>query len=296
MKPRSKRFMPASQPFTRLCQLAGRSRSSGRADLHVHTTCSDGNYTPAEIVDLARRTGLSALAITDHDTLEGIAPARSAARGLGLDIVPGVEITAEHLGRELHLLAYYVDPEDGALLAALRDLRQHRKDRFWDMAERLRHCGVTLDEEELRAEAAVGVVGRRNLATLLVKARRAGSVREAFQRWLGDGGRVTLPNVRLPIADAIRLTRDAGGVASWAHPPANATRETLVGLCKLGLQAVEASYPTFRTRWSKQLRDWAAELGLAVTGGSDCHGPGRDLGVCSVTAEELAELRSLATA
>jgi predicted metal-dependent phosphoesterase TrpH len=285
--------MPAFQPFTRLCQLAGRPRTSGRADLHVHTTCSDGSYTPAEVVDLARRTGLAALAITDHDTLEGVASARSAALGSSLEIIPGVEITAELQGRELHLLAYYVNPEDTPLLAALRRLRQHRRERFWDMVERLRSCGVSLDEQELRAKAGVGVLGRRNLATMLVKARRAGSVREAFQRWLGDGGRVTLPNLRLPVAEALHLVRNAGGVASWAHPSSQCTREVLVGLRECGLRAVEAGYPTFKTKWSKQLRDWAAELGLGVTAGSDCHGPGRELGTCSVTAEELAELRAL---
>src|SRR5262249_7366980 len=134
--------MPALQPFTRLCQLTNRPRTSGRADLHVHTTCSDGCYTPAEVVDLARRSGLAALAITDHDTLDGIAAAEAAASGSSLEIVPGVEITAEHEGREFHLLGYYVRQDDLPLRSGLGRLREHRVGRYWCMVQRLRGFGV----------------------------------------------------------------------------------------------------------------------------------------------------------
>src|SRR5947199_9829043 len=116
--------MPARQPFTSLCQLAARGRHAGRADLHLHTTHSDGTYTPAEVVELGRRSGLSTLAITDHDTLGGVGPARAAAEGSGVEVVPGVEITAEHRGRELHLLAYFVSTEDRALGGALERIQR----------------------------------------------------------------------------------------------------------------------------------------------------------------------------
>src|SRR5438093_8288598 len=138
--------MPARQPFTLLCQEAARAPSSGRADLHVHTTHSDGAYTPAEIVDLARRVGLAAVAVTDHDTLAGVAPARAAARG-GLEIVAGVEVTAEHAGREVHVLGYFVHPDDVPLGTALARLRDHRRGRFHEMVERLRDRGVSVTEE-----------------------------------------------------------------------------------------------------------------------------------------------------
>ncbi len=124
--------MPRRQPFTTLCQVLARS---SRADLHVHTTCSDGSYTPDEVVDLARRSGLAAVAITDHDTLAGIGPARSAARG-ALEVVAGVEITAEHNGRVRHLLGYFFDPEDASLNAALAEVRTRRAERFREMVER----------------------------------------------------------------------------------------------------------------------------------------------------------------
>jgi predicted metal-dependent phosphoesterase TrpH len=286
--------MPRRQPFTALCQVLSRPRPGGRADLHVHTTHSDGTYTPAQVVDLARRSGLAAVAVTDHDTLAGVPEAHAAAAGSGLEVVPGVEISAEYRGRELHLLGYYVRTGHAALQAALRRLRDRRAERFWDMVERLRGCGLSLDDGELRAHAGAGALGRRHLAEFLVKTRRAGTVREAFVRYLGDGGRVALPKVRLPVAEAIALVRGAGGVASWAHPAYDALGDGLPELRRLGLDAVEAEYPNHRPARRRELRRRAAELGLAVTGGSDCHGPGpaaRAVGACGVTAEELAELR-----
>src|SRR4051812_24579280 len=130
--------MPAHQPFTTLCQIAARSPNNGRADLHVHTTFSDGTYTPAQVVDLARRSGLAAVAITDHDTTAGVGPALAAAAGTGVEVVPGVEITAEHRERELHLLAYFVRTGDTALATALQRICDHRVGRFHDMVDRLR--------------------------------------------------------------------------------------------------------------------------------------------------------------
>jgi predicted metal-dependent phosphoesterase TrpH len=285
--------MPARQPFTALCQAIHRPRTSGRADLHIHTTFSDGTYTPAQVVELARRSGLAALAITDHDTLDGIAPTRDAAFGSGLNVIAGVEITTEFLNKELHLLAYFVPLDDADLNAALKRLRDHRTERFWDMVERLRGCGVSFAEEELRAQAGSGALGRRHLAELLVRSRRAGTVREAFQRYLGDSGRIVVPKLRLPVEKALALVGRAGGVASWAHPSYDCTRETLTTLRRGGLDAIEANYPGFRPSRVRELRTMAAELGLAVTAGSDCHGPGhpsRAVGACTLTVEEFAGL------
>src|SRR5579885_37674 len=133
--------MPARQPFTALCRAAARTRSHGRADLHLHTAHSDGRYTPAQVIELARRSGLSAVALTDHDTLGGVTEARAAATGSAVEVVAGAEITCEWRGKELHLLAYFVRP-DAPLVAALDRLCRHRADRFNDMVERLRACGV----------------------------------------------------------------------------------------------------------------------------------------------------------
>jgi predicted metal-dependent phosphoesterase TrpH len=286
--------MPTGQPFTALCQAAARSRVSGRADLHLHTRHSDGLYSPAEIVDLAKRSGLAAVAITDHDTLAGVPPAQEAAHGSPLEVIAGVEISAEYRNAELHLLGYFVDLHNEGLQSALAQLRHYRTNRFWDMAARLRKSGIALDDGELRTFAGTGTLGRRNLAEFLVQTKRAGSVREAFARYLGDRGRVVVPKVRLPVAEAIARVRGAGGVAAWAHPSYDCTRETLSELRGLGLGAVEVEYPGCRGSRVRELRGLARELGLAVTAGSDCHGPGhprRALGACSVTADELERLR-----
>lgn len=286
--------MPARQPFTALCQLAARPRPADRADLHLHTTHSDGSYTPAQVVELAVRAGLCAVAITDHDTLSGVAPAREAAVRTVLEVIAGVEISAEHRGRELHLLGYFVRPEDAPLAAALQRLRDGRRLRYREMLGRLREQGVHLAEEG--TAAADHAVGRRHLAELLVRQRKASTVREAFSRYLHDGGRAVVPKVLLPVAEAIERVRAAGGVASWAHPPERCTLADLAELRGLGLQAVEAEYPGFRSKRVQALRGWAKQLGLCVTGGSDCHGPGvchRAVGASSVTRQELDLLRSL---
>src|SRR5690348_1663510 len=130
--------MPAGQPFTLLCQQLARPRFAGRADLHVHTTFSDGTYTPAQVIELARRSGLSAVAITDHDTTAACGVARSTS---DLEVIPGVEITAEYAGHELHLLAYFIRPNDTPLNTALAGLRSDRVGRFWEMVARLRTLG-----------------------------------------------------------------------------------------------------------------------------------------------------------
>jgi predicted metal-dependent phosphoesterase TrpH len=286
--------MPAHQPFTALCRAAAQPRTAGRADLHVHTVHSDGLYTAAQVVDLARRAGLAGLAITDHDTLDGVEPAQAAAAGTSLEIIPGVEISAEHQGKELHLLAYFVDLHHGPFQAALMRLCQHRAGRFWDMVDQLRRSGLTLEEQAVRSQAATGALGRRHLAMLLVRSGRVGSVREAFQRYLGDRGRVWAPKVRLPIQEALHLVCGAGGVAAWAHPSAECTRDTLMDLRAAGLGAIEVDFPSCRLSRRQGLRRLAAEMGLAITGGSDCHGPGhyrQEVGACGISAAELEDLR-----
>jgi predicted metal-dependent phosphoesterase TrpH len=283
--------MPAGQPFTALCQALARGPAAGRADLHLHSTASDGSYTPAQVVDLARRCGLAAIALTDHDTLHGYFEAMRCARP-PLEVIPGVEITTRYQGRELHLLAYFVDPHDTALDEALEEVRRGRRERFAEMVRRLRGLGVSIEEEGPVPPS----LGRRYLAELLVKQGFAGSVREAFSRWLGEGGRAFVPREGIPVDAAVALVRGGGGVASWAHPPYDeGMSATLAELAAMGLRAVEAAYPGMRPAQSRALREQAGRLGLAVTGGSDCHGPGpRGVGSVTISDEELSLLRGLA--
>src|SRR5207302_2644994 len=260
--------MPARQPFTALCRAAARKPAAGRADLHLHTVCSDGAYTALQLVDLARRCGLAAIAITDHDTVSALAAARGAAAGSELEIISGVEISAEFQGRELHLLGYFFRPDDPPLRVALERLAGQRTERFWDMVEQLKRCGVPLAEKDLQPHANVDALGRRHLAEMMVKAGHARSLREAFARYLGDNGRAAVPKTRLPVAEAIALVRGAGGVAAWAHPSYDCNGENLRELRRLGLGALEVAYPGFRARRMQELRALAKAFGLAVTGGS----------------------------
>jgi predicted metal-dependent phosphoesterase TrpH len=270
-----------------LCQAAFAPRSD-RADLHVHTTASDGRYTPKQIIDVAVRTGLAALAITDHDTMAGWHAAREFAPE-NFELIPAVELSCESAGREVHLLGYFVDPTDADLGAAMTRLCAGRLERYGEMVARLGQMGVSVGEEAMGPAP-----GRRHLAAALVAAGRVGTVREAFHRYLDDHGPVNVPKQRLTVDEGIQLVRAAGGVVSLAHPGPRVDRPALAALAALGLGAVEAEYPTFARSRTAQLRAWANELGLAVTGGSDCHGPDeprRRVGCRTVASPDLNRLR-----
>jgi len=282
-------------PFTRLCQRLAVLRNPGRADLHTHTHFSDGSYTPAELVERAVKAGLKAVAITDHDTTTGIEPARAAAVGR-IEVIAGVEVTAEFRGAELHLLGYFIRPDDPALTAALHGLRIARRERLREMARRLKPLGLSVEDDVARLPDAT-TVGRRHLAHILIARGHAGSLHDAFTRWLAVPELAGVPNRRLPVADAIALVRGAGGVASWAHPPADADLRALEQLREMGLGAVECAYPWPSRAQETRLRQLARAAGLAVTGGSDSHDPSpptRAVGARGVTLEEVARIRAIA--
>lgn len=289
--------MPRLQPFTQLCRQLAQPRRTDRADLHLHTTASDGAYAAKEIVDLAQRAGLAAIALTDHDTTAGLDAARGAA-GPDLEIIVGVEITTVFQGRSLHLLGYFFRPDDLPLQHCLEKIRTFRVERFREMVERLKQRGVSLDESAVQTQLDGEVPGRRHLAQLLVNAKKAATVRDAFLRYLPDHGDVAVPASELDVGQAIARVRSAGGVAAWAHPPYDDTRERLLELRRLGLQAVEVEYPNVRGQRLRELRGLASELELAITGGSDCHGPHppqRTVGASTISSAELDALRRLAT-
>lgn len=282
-------------PFTRLCGRAAVLWDPGRADLHTHTTFSDGTHTPADLAERAAKAGLRAVAVTDHDTTAGVGPVRAAAGGR-LEVIAGVEVTAEFRGAELHLLGYFIDPADPALAAALGRLQAARRDRLTEMARRLAARGAPVEADVAALPAGVSV-GRRHLAHILIARGFARSVYDAFGRCLSPADVAGAPKLRLPVAEAIRLVRGAGGVASWAHPPAGADLRSLEELRGMGLGAVECVYPWPSRAQEHRLRQLAKEAGLAVTGGSDSHDPApptRAVGARAVTLEEVARIRALA--
>ncbi len=294
--------MPSGQPFTRLCQRLAQLRSeSQRADLHLHTTHSDGVWTPDEVVKRAMERGLGAIAITDHDTGSAIAEARSAAQRLSspLEIIAGVEITCEFNGDELHLLGYFIDTDEPALDSALAGLRDQRRLRFQHMADLLARAGMPLDEVEVQRRLESGCsLGRRELAGMMVRAGHAATVGQAFALYLRDGTPFAVPKRGLPVEEALSLVRAAGGIGSWAHPPQKIELSQVLELRELGLGALEAVHPSFNSSRARRIRELASAAGLQISGGSDCHGPtpaSRALGNWGIRRDELESLRSAAS-
>ncbi|HEX3148744.1 MAG TPA: PHP domain-containing protein [Gemmataceae bacterium] len=283
-------------PFTHLCGQLARLRHPGRADLHTHTTFSDGTHTPESLVDRAIRAGLKAIAVTDHDTTAGVEPARSAANG-AIEVIAGVEVTAEFHGSEIHLLGYFVQLDDAALGEALARLQESRRLRLLEMAKRLHGLGASVEGDVAAIPAAVSS-GRRHLARILIERGFAHSLHGAFTGWLAHPELAGVPKLRLPAREALALIRGAGGVASWAHPPSNVDLRILEELRDMGLAAIECVYPWPSRATEHRLRQLAAAAQLAITGGSDSHDPSpppRAIGARAVTLDELDRIRSFAT-
>jgi hypothetical protein len=264
-------------------------------DLHVHTTHSDGLCSPCEVVRNAAEVGLAGLAITDHDTLSAIEIAQVEADRLGIILISGIELTAELDGRELHILGYHFDPTDAGLRSASDDLRRRRVERLRRMIDRLTTLGLHVDHDALGRMFPRATLGRRHLAEWLTRSGQVPSHREAFVRFLGDRGPATVPKPQLPVNTAIRHIRAAGGVAGLAHPPYDLKLAILQGLVDAGLGAIEVGGPGITTRLGRRWRDWAVELDLIPTAGSDFHAsdrPGRWVGSITTPLATVERLRS----
>lgn len=289
--------MPRGDPFTQFCQRISEADRTVAADLHLHSTASDGDFTPSQVVAFAAGAKLKAIALTDHDTCFGLVAARDAAlqfpESRRPEIVAGVEVSAAFEGREVHILGLFVDPNDSALKAALARIAASRAVRFRDFVRYFRGTGLEIDEGRVLAIlAGTACPGRRHAANLLVDSGFARSRFDAFQRFLNPALPSISPKALLPAPDAIRLIHGAGGIASLAHPASDYDRAVLGRFDELGLRAIEAEHPSASVGRSADLRTWADELGWAITGGSDCHGPGnRAIGSCGLSMAEWKKLR-----
>lgn len=253
-------------------------------DLHCHSTASDGALPPAAVVDEAHRKGLAALALTDHDTVDGLAEAQAAGARLGIRIVPGVELSAVENDAETHLLGLHL--RDVAIMEQrLRDLRDMRRARAERMVERLNALGVKVTMDAVLANAAGGAIGRPHVARAVVAVGAAADMREAFDRYLGNGRPACVGKDRLTMSDAIRMVHDAGGIAVLAHPGEAATRTRLSALAAQGLDGCEVRHPSHPDETIGRIGRVVEELGLLPSGGSDWHGTfdgWRTLGVMQV--------------
>jgi predicted metal-dependent phosphoesterase TrpH len=287
---------PRNRPATVSAPLARPWRREA-ADLHVHTTHSDGACSPCEVVIAAARVGLSALAITDHDTVSALAVARPEARHWGIELIAGVELTCEHLGRELHLLGYFIREDEPELAAAMKWLRSGRVRRIEAMAARLGELGLRIDLEAVRRAFPRAVLGRRHLAVYLVRSEQVRDVRAAFTEFLGDGCPACVAKTRLDIRHAIELVGRAGGAAALAHPPHDFGESAIRVLAKGGLRAIEVDGPGCSGGLGRRLKSIADRLGLIGIGGSDFHAPdrpGRWIGAITTDRDALERLRAAA--
>ena len=240
-------------------------------DLHVHSTASDGTLSPTAVVAAARAAGLSAIALTDHDTLGGLAEARAAAAGTALRVIPGVELSALVDGRELHILGLHIDRIEPmeAYLAAFRESRHTRAEMI---VEKLNTLGIPITMADVSAEAAGGVLGRPHVARALVKRGGAADFKDAFDKWLSHGRPAYVEKLRLTAVDAIRVIHDTGGLAIFAHPAQEGNHARLTALSQLGLDGVEIRHPSHSPEDIARIGSLARELGLLESGGSDWHG------------------------
>ena len=263
-------------------------------DLHMHSTCSDGLLSPAEMMRHCAEAGLGVVALTDHDTLEGLDAAAAEAQELGLDLIPGLELTCRHRSRgTIHLLGYGIDPENAVLNAALAEARSAREDRAGLIVDRLKGLGLRLELEQVREIAGSAPPGRPHVADALVANGQASSRTEAFSRWLGDGRPGDVKRPAPTPEEGIELLHAAGGLAVLAHPPQPAAA-LIESFRQAGLDGVESLHPSHGAGHVKILRDLAARFGLLETGGSDCHGDERGLAALragSVPGKSGAELK-----
>jgi predicted metal-dependent phosphoesterase TrpH len=253
------------------------ARTAGRrVDLHAHTFFSDGQLSPEELVELALGRELVSLAITDHDTVEGVARALMAGGGR-IRIVPGIEISSVLDGYDLHILGYFVDYQSESLHARLDEFRTERRNRALAIMERLRELDVPVDENAVFAAAQPGVVGRPHVAHALVRAGHVTSVEAAFQQFLGPRGRAFVPRPAFQSQDAITCIREAGGASVLAHPGGQLPESLVERLKEAGLDGVEVWHPSHGAASVRRWRESARKLHLIESGGSDFHGTHRGM-------------------
>ena len=265
-------------------------------DLHLHTTASDGRSTPARLIQQARAAGLHTIAVTDHDTVAALVDVRAEAASADLDVVAGIEITAVSEGRDLHILGYFVDDTDEQLLTFLAEQRADRRRRAIEIMDRLSSLGIHLPAESVLGDGCDRgrAIGRPAVARALVDGGFAADIDDAFGRFLGRGGAAFVERRGAPPEAVITLIVEAGGLASFAHPGKTGRDDLLPALVRHGLGAIEVFHPDHTDADVARYLAAAEGAGVAVTGGSDYHGPGSGrsaaLGRVTLPAERYAAL------
>ncbi|MEE9584356.1 MAG: transcription antitermination factor NusB [Candidatus Brocadiales bacterium] len=267
----------------------------GEADLHVHTICSDGTSYPEEVIEEAARIGLKTVAITDHDTTDGVRPAQIEGVKRGVHVIPGVEVSGYLQPYEIHILGLFIDIDDRNLVEKFVQIREERVARVATIVEILRGLGVDLETEEILNLAGSSPPGRMHVAEVLMKRGYCENIPEAFNRYIGDDCPAYVPKKTLTPQQAIELMHGAGGVSVYAHPGLSAKDDLVSLLVESGLQAIEAYYPSHTPETVEKFLHVAKKYDLIVAGGSDFHGlrkPNIPLGKIRVPNETVHALRA----
>jgi predicted metal-dependent phosphoesterase TrpH len=259
-------------------------------DLHTHSTASDGILPPEQVIEAAARCGLKAIALTDHDTIDGVPAARSAGDRLGIRVIAGVELSAFQDDHEVHVLALHLTHLE-ALEKRLLELRAQRFTRAEKIVDKLNALGIPVTFDEVLAQANGGAVGRPHVARALIARGVVHDFRDAFMTYLGGNGSAFVPKDKLSVEDAIAITHEAGALAIWAHPGNLGRRERVEPLIAAGLDGIEIRHPSHSGEDSKRLQALTDFFGLVPSGGSDWHGATegpRRLGTMNIPSEWLA--------
>ena len=265
------------------------------ADLHTHTVFSDGVYTPESLAETALERALRAVAVTDHDTVGGVAATREAAEGTGLDVVAGVEFAAPKGYNEIHIVGLFVDVGSEVLREALEKIRRQRLERMLEAIRRLGRLGIHVSAKKVLEAAAPAAPGRAHLADALVANGVTPNTKTAFQRYLANGMPAHVRRFYPSHQDAIEIIHAAGGIAVYAHPLLTGEDEFVPEMAKAGLDAVEVRHPYHSTAVEQRYRRICGRCGLLPAGGSDCHGHGAGMmGMARLSDEEYDTLRDAA--
>jgi 3',5'-nucleoside bisphosphate phosphatase len=267
------------------------------ADLHLHSHFSDGTYGPAELAAHAQRCRLAAIALTDHDSVEGCPETARACAAAGIEFVAGTELTAEQEESELHLLGYFIDIQNRTLLTRIAKCQAVRQDRIREMVARLNRLKVPLSAEAVFTLANCRAPGRPHVARALVQARLCSSLDEAFQRFLKRNRPAWVPKLKMSAGEAIDLIHQARGVAVLAHPGLNRTDDVIPILVEAGLDGIECFHAKHSTATSEHYLELADRFNLLVTGGSDCHGLSKGkplIGTVKVPYQHVEKLKARA--
>ncbi len=265
-------------------------------DLHVHTTASDGLYSPIQVVKEACKRNLAAVAITDHDTMKGLKEIKNGAVKCSVEIVPSIEFSAFYKKKEIHLLGYYCDPENSLLQETLLQKHRERRLRMQKMIDRLKKMNVFVEFDEVLAKVKGGVVGRPHLAAVLCQKGYCNTSEEAFKLYIGHGCPAYVERKPFLPSEAIAVIQKAGGFPVLAHPGLNNDDIYISALIRAGLKGIEVYHPEHDEATVNHYLNFAKEHGLVITGGSDFHGddigPSKNIGSVTLGYSSLEDIKS----